>query len=692
MATAPLLPTGCGRSLPLFAAARVNPVAGSVAFLLTLEQAGLTLGRVGRVPIAVPGSGENTMSFSITSFYIVPPQDSIGNGPIYTLLVTQTGDVFTGTIGMSGPLGAEPPIYPPEGEGSAFLILGEPNSVDRVLLNSTPSADSVTMAPYSVDVAFASLPVTLALEGDLPPAGADYIVRLTLTITNPDRTEPPPLISAASKEALAAITEQLDTLSRGFDMLNSANPFAAGLKTANWGVSNAVSALSPQVGLANSVQQAVLSVEDTAVATIEGNPVAVVLGLVSTIYSLTGVVTGALARDPPDGNYTTVFQPTNDSVTIAGETAVDSALIGDSIDYLDDTLSMLIASERFQGASLAGDTGSATLQTNAYNAAQAASLTDAAAMSSDLTAFQAELATDGYTDVAIGDGSLASEQSELASTGTSDAFLTNLIADTTGLMGAAGAQSLATQVIAAIDAETAQSVSGTVFGGIGSASTDLTSYANGTLQCFLRGTLIRTVSGDVPVERLAQGDRVVAIGRGDAPAIWIGHRRVDARRHPDPRAMWPVRIAAGTFGEGQPFRDLFLSPDHAVFVMDMMVPIKYLIDGVSIAAVPMAEAVYYHVELPRHEAIFANGLATESYLETGGRARFDNADVIVRLFPDVARPPNAMMWEVSGRAPLVVVGSRLAAVRAFLAARAAERARSVEAELHATRRIGRSSR
>jgi hypothetical protein len=622
-------------------------------------------------------------TFNITAFYIVPPEPGFDN-PLYTLFVTQVGDVITGSIGMSGPLNGESSAFAvgtmnlfyklgaPPGNVTEFPAIVSGNLTDSFIGN----AMSATLVPFDVLDDEAPDPVELTIQPDITsfPQSSDYVVRVSLTISNPDRTAPPPLISQASKDALAAMTEQLDTLSRGFDMLNAANPLAAGVKTANWGISNAVGALSPQVGLANSVQQAVLSVEDTAVATIEGNPLAVVLGLISTVYSLTGVVTGALARDPPDGNYTTVFQPTNDSLSIVGETAVDSALIADSVDYLDDTLSMLIDSERFQGATLAGDTASATLQTNAYNVAQANSLTDATAMSSDLTAFQAELVLDGVSDTAIGSGSLASVQAELASAGTSDAFITNLIADSTSLLGAAGAQALATQVIAAIEAETPQSVSGTVFGGISGASTDLTSYANGTLQCFLRGTLIRTALGEVPVEQLVPGDRVVAIGREDSPAIWIGHRRVDAKRHPDPRAVWPVRIAAGTFGEGQPFRDLFLSPDHAVFVMGVMVPVKYLIDGLSIATVPVAEAVYYHVELERHEAIFASGLAVESYLETGGRGRFDNADV-VRLFPDF-RLPNVTMWEASGRAKLVVAGAELAAVRAFLAARTGERAGS----------------
>jgi len=606
------------------------------------------------------------MIFTITSFFLVPPGE---NGPTYTLLGNADGTGLSGSWGIGGGALCSASLAlwqtnPPEAEG----LFGIDSSGDE--LSYATVGNPLTLLPYSVP--YPAEPAALQLWVS-PDPHSYSLVRVTLTIDGGTvLTEPPPLISPVAKHALAVVTEQLDTLSRGFDMLNAANPFAAGLKTANWGVSNAVNALSPQIGFANSVQQTALSVEDTAVAAGEGNPVAAVLGTVSTIYGLTGVVTGALAADPPDGNYTSVFQPTNNAHTIAGATATDNALIADSINFLDDTLSMLVASERYQGAVLGGDSASATLQTNAFDAAQTASLADSAAMSSDLTAFQTELVSDGYTDQSYGSGSLAAVQSELATAGTSDPFLTNLIANTQSLLGGtAAAQTVASQVLSDIGSETAAPVAGTVFGGIGSAGTDLTAYSNGTLQCFLQGTVIRTVRGEVPVERLVPGDLVVVADGEDLPAIWIGHRRVDAARHPDPRAVWPVRIAAGTFGKGQPYRDLFLSPDHAVFVMDVLVPVKHLIDGVSIARMPMPMPIYYHVELPWHDAIFANGLVAESYLETGDRARFDDADGAVRLFPDFSRPASEPIWEAVGRAPLVVAGPELASVRAFLAARAA---------------------
>ena len=215
---------------------------------------------------------------------------------------------------------------------------------------------------------------------------------------------------------------------------------------------------------------------------------------------------------------------------------------------------------------------------------------------------------------------------------------------------------------------------------------------NGTAvspNCFRAGTAIATPDGEKPVERLAAGDLVLtarqaADGPGGDPTTgtmdrapmavqWIGHRHVDCRLHPDPHAVWPVRISAGAFGGGLPHRDLWLSPGHAVFVDEVLVPIRLLIDGTGIQQVPVDEITYYHVELARHDVILAEGLPAESYLDTGDRSGFSNGGAVVRLFPDFSPPSRntAFLWETKGFAPLVVAGPALAAVRTRLARRAA---------------------
>ena len=193
----------------------------------------------------------------------------------------------------------------------------------------------------------------------------------------------------------------------------------------------------------------------------------------------------------------------------------------------------------------------------------------------------------------------------------------------------------------------------------------------GAMACFAAGTRISTLRGDVAVEALREGDRVrlgsasplpLAGEVGDLPVRWIGHRRVDCRRHPKPRTVWPVRIAAAAFGPGRPVRDLWLSPDHALFVDGVLIPVKHLINGSSVAQVPVDTITYYHVELPRHEVLLAEGLAAESYLETGGRRMFANGGGPVTLHPDFA----ARIWEAEACAPLIVIGPELERVRAML--------------------------
>jgi hypothetical protein len=184
-------------------------------------------------------------------------------------------------------------------------------------------------------------------------------------------------------------------------------------------------------------------------------------------------------------------------------------------------------------------------------------------------------------------------------------------------------------------------------------------YQGMSATCYVEGTRIATLCGEVVVERLVIGD----IARSSYPDYssikWIGHRHIDCRRHQEPRKVWPVRVSADAFGENLPHRDLWLSPDHAVYVDDVLIPIKHLINGTSIQQVPRDEVTYYHVELEQHDVLLAEGLPCESYLDTGDRSKFSNGGGVVALHPDFS----ARMWETKGCAPLVVTGPTLNAVR-----------------------------
>lgn len=122
-----------------------------------------------------------------------------------------------------------------------------------------------------------------------------------------------------------------------------------------------------------------------------------------------------------------------------------------------------------------------------------------------------------------------------------------------------------------------------------------------------------------------------------------------------------------------------LSPDHAVLIDDVLIPVKYLINGSSIAQTPVDAVTYYHVELSHHDVLLAEGLPTESYLDTGDRAAFTNAGDVVALHPDFG----VRQWDAAACAPLIVTGSRLASVRLSLA----QQARRRHAPAHSPKRL-----
>ncbi|HET6238146.1 MAG TPA: Hint domain-containing protein [Acetobacteraceae bacterium] len=149
-----------------------------------------------------------------------------------------------------------------------------------------------------------------------------------------------------------------------------------------------------------------------------------------------------------------------------------------------------------------------------------------------------------------------------------------------------------------------------------------------------------TDHGEVTVEDLRVGDLVpTVLGEAAAPIIWIGRREVDCGCHPKPRKVWPVRVAAGAFGLGRPHTDLFLSPDHAVYVGEVLIPIRHLINGSTIAQVPMDRVTYYHLELPSHDEVLAQGLPAESFLDLKDGLNYANRPGPVRLYPNYANGP-----------------------------------------------------
>jgi hypothetical protein len=137
-----------------------------------------------------------------------------------------------------------------------------------------------------------------------------------------------------------------------------------------------------------------------------------------------------------------------------------------------------------------------------------------------------------------------------------------------------------------------------------------------------------------------------------------------------------VRVRKGAFGPGLPRRDVLLSPDHAVHVDGVLIPVRYLVNGASIAVAPRRHVTYRHVELPTHDVVLAEGLPAESYLDTGNRAAFENGGTTVMLHADFARG----VWEAEACATLVLDGEPVEAVRRRLVARLPELGHDITAD------------
>lgn len=181
--------------------------------------------------------------------------------------------------------------------------------------------------------------------------------------------------------------------------------------------------------------------------------------------------------------------------------------------------------------------------------------------------------------------------------------------------------------------------------------------------CFRAGTFLLTPNGPRPVETLRKGDLLVTHGGAIRPIVWHGQRRIDCRKHPRPEMVWPILIARDAFGRGVPSRDLYLSPDHALYCDGNLIPAKFLINGVSVRQVAVQTVIYHHVELESHDVIWADTLPAETYLDCGNRYNFAGQERAVALFPEFGQPD----WD-AGRAfaPLVTRGTALTIVRARL--------------------------
>ena len=124
------------------------------------------------------------------------------------------------------------------------------------------------------------------------------------------------------------------------------------------------------------------------------------------------------------------------------------------------------------------------------------------------------------------------------------------------------------------------------------------------------GTCVMTLDGELPVEHLMPGDRIISRTSGMAILRAI---RITEVRAP------MVRILSGSLGHTRPDRDMIVGPDTAIHIRDWraqalygqasaLVPAHRLIDGEFVAETEVVTARIVTLTFDRPQVIYADGL------------------------------------------------------------------------------------
>ncbi|WP_407703788.1 Hint domain-containing protein [Tabrizicola oligotrophica] len=167
--------------------------------------------------------------------------------------------------------------------------------------------------------------------------------------------------------------------------------------------------------------------------------------------------------------------------------------------------------------------------------------------------------------------------------------------------------------------------------------------------CFTPGTLIATPKGEVPVEHLKAGDRVITRDNGIQEIRWTGQKALGWRDLATNPHLKPVLIRQGSLGNGLPERDMMVSPNHRMLVAndrtalyfdehEVLVSAKHLVAAAGIQSIDSIGTTYIHFMFDRHEVVLSNGAWTESFqpgdFTLKGMGNAQRAEIF-ELFPDL---------------------------------------------------------
>lgn len=144
------------------------------------------------------------------------------------------------------------------------------------------------------------------------------------------------------------------------------------------------------------------------------------------------------------------------------------------------------------------------------------------------------------------------------------------------------------------------------------------------IPCFTPGTLIATPKGEVLVEDLKVGDRIITRDNGIQEIRWTGTKALGYRDLFNNPHLKPVLVRQGSLGNGLPERDMTVSPNHRLLVAndrtalyfdehEVLVAAKHLVAAKGVSAIDSVGTTYIHFMFDRHEVVLSNGAWTESF-------------------------------------------------------------------------------
>ena len=128
------------------------------------------------------------------------------------------------------------------------------------------------------------------------------------------------------------------------------------------------------------------------------------------------------------------------------------------------------------------------------------------------------------------------------------------------------------------------------------------------------GTTIMTLDGEIPVEHLSVGDRVITRDSGMSVIKGIETRDVK---------MQPIRIKAGSLGHSRPDRDLIVATGARIHIRDWRAEALFgaaaatveahrLVDGEFLSQQPARDVQVFDLIFDREHILYADGVEVVS--------------------------------------------------------------------------------